>query len=99
MYVFLRQIPRSLIHLAGPFRQKTLHNPVFQAVKRHQHQPSTGTKNFFRRTKRALQFAQFVVDENAQRLEYARRGMDLALGIAPDMRFDGVGKVQRAASP
>ncbi len=39
---------------------------------------------------------QLVIDEDAQCLEHTRGGMDLVAGLAADMRFDGVGKVERA---
>ena len=42
------------------------------------------------------QFAELVVDEDAQRLEDAGRRMDLVLRLAADMRLDGVGEVERA---
>ncbi len=46
--------------------------------------------------KRPRQLAKLIVDEDAQRLEHARRRVDLVARLASDMGLDCVGKVERA---
>ena len=67
---------------------------VFQRMERHHHQPPAGLEHALGRRERGGQFAELVVHENAQRLERARRRMNIAGSRAHD-RCDDIGKRTR----
>ncbi len=62
--------------------QERLDDAVLKRVEGHHHQPAAGLENAFGGGERRDQFAQFVVDEDAQRLKRARRGVYF-VGLGP----------------
>ncbi len=57
-------------------RPKLFHDPVFERMKCHDGETPTGLENALGRGKRTHQFAQLVIDSNAQGLKAARGRMD-----------------------
>src|ERR1044072_6266513 len=65
-------------------------------MERDDHKPPARFQHTFRRMQCAYEFAQFIVDENAQGLEYPCSRMDRHFRISADKRFNRIGKVARA---
>ena len=63
--------------------QILLYQPVFQRVEGDHRQPSAGRQRLERLRQRGLQRFQLLVDRHAQRLEGARRRMDIAAAGGP----------------
>ncbi len=60
------------------FGEERLDDAIFQRVKRNNDQPSAGLQDPFRRRQGSGEFGQFLIDEDSQRLERARRRMNRA---------------------
>ena len=73
-----------------------LHDPVFQRVERDNDQPPAGLECALGCKECTGEFAQFVIDEDAQALERARRRMDLVFRIIAESTLDRIGKVAGA---
>ncbi len=69
---------RTASRSAAPFEKKSLHDPVFERVERHDAQASALSQEAFRSSESQLEFIEFIVDEYPQGLKYARRRMPLA---------------------
>ena len=82
--------------IAGAVGDETLDDAVLERMERHHGKPAAGLQHALGGKQRLRQLAELVVDEDAQRLEDARRRMDLVARLAADMGFDGVGEVERA---
>src|SRR5688572_9563016 len=76
-----RQMPRTR-RLAGAIGEELLDDAVFERMKGDDDKPPAGLQYRFRRKQRLRQFAELVVDEDAQGLEDARCRMDLVLHLA-----------------
>ena len=72
-------------------REKVFDDAVFQRMKRHHREPPAGLQHFFSGDQRRLQFIQLGVDQDPQRLEGARRRMNL-VRLGPDHPRDNVGQ-------
>ena len=91
----LRQVARAC-HRAGAVGDEALDDAVFQRMERDDDQPAAGLQDALGRKQRARQFAEFVIDEDAQRLEHAGSGMDLDLGIETEKAGNGLREIARA---
>ena len=91
----LRQVARAG-RIAGAVGDEALDDAVLERMEGDHGQPAAGLQHALGRKQRPRQLAELVVDEDAQRLEDARRRMDLVARLAADMRLDRVGKVERA---
>ena len=60
----------------------------------HDGEPPAAAQHALGRVERAHEFAELVVDRDAQRLEDARRRMDAA-GLGPDEAGDELGELAR----
>ncbi len=81
--------------LAGTIGKEALHDAVLERMERDDDETSAGLQRCFRRKQRLGEFAEFIIDEDAQRLEDARRGMDLVLGLARRDDLDEAGQIAR----
>src|SRR5581483_11808807 len=86
----LRRMTRAGAALAAR-RQERFDDAVLERMKRHRHQPAAGAQDALCGRQRARELAELVVDEDAQRLEGARRRMDVA-GARTHRRGDDVGE-------
>ena len=87
---------RAAAGAAGAFGQEVLDDAVFQRMERHDGETAFGLKHAFGGIESALEFAKLIVHGDAQRLEGARRGMDLSDAPRPSTRSTIVGKLARA---
>ena len=86
----LRQMARAVLGTA-PGGQEVLHDPVFERMERDHHQPAARREDALRGGQPLRELAELVVDVEAQRLERARRRMDVA-GPAMHHAGDDVGE-------
>ncbi len=68
---------------AGARGEELLHDAVFERMERHDDEAPAGLQDALRRMQRAHEFAELVVDGDAQPLEHARRRMNAA-GLLAD---------------
>ena len=77
-------------------RDEPLDDAILERVEGDDGETSPGLQRALGGKQRAGQFAELVVDEDAQRLEDARRGMDLVLRMAAHEARDRIGEVEGA---
>ncbi len=82
--------------LARTVGDEALDDAVLQRMEGDDGEPAARLQRALGRKQRAREFAEFVVDEDAQRLEDARRRMDPVLRIAADSVLDRLGEIARA---
>ncbi len=70
-----RQMARSARCAPCASLKKPLHDAIFKGVEGDDHQPSAGFQCVLCRAEAPREFAQFVIDVDAERLERPRRGM------------------------
>ena len=87
-----RHMARAARRAAGASGEELLHDAVFERMERHDHEASAGLQHALGRMQRAHQFAELVVDGDAQALEHARRRMNAAR-LLPDERRDEIGEL------
>ena len=89
-----RQMARACRRAAGAGGEELLHDAVFERMERHDDETPAGLQDALGRMQRAHEFAELVVDGDAQPLEHARRRMNAA-GLLPDERCDEIGELPR----
>ena len=89
-----RQVARACRRAAGARGEELLHDAVFEGMERHDDEPPAGLQDALGRMQRAHEFAELVVDGDAQGLEHARRRMNAA-GLLADERCDEIGELPR----
>ena len=72
----MRQMARAAARFAAR-HEKRFDDAVLERMKRHDDKAAAGFENALAGGQRAGQFAEFVIDENAQRLKGARRRVNL----------------------
>ena len=78
----LRQMPRSLRLTARALDQELLDDTVLEGMERDDDEAAAWFQDPLCRSKPRTQFAQFIVDVNAERLERAGCGMTAILAAA-----------------
>ena len=81
---------------AGAVGKEALDDAVLERMERHDGQTPARLEHTLGGKQRPRQFAEFVIDEDAQRLKDPGRRMDLVLRVAADQRLDRFGQVARA---
>src|SRR5208337_747334 len=74
--------------LPGTLRQEGFHDPVFERMERHDHQPASRLENLLGRTETGEELCKLVVDEDAQCLKGSGRRMNDARTRMHDARDD-----------
>ena len=82
-----RLMPRAAAAVRA-IGEERLDDAVFQRMERHDDEPAAGLEHALGGEQRLLQFVELFVDEDAQRLERARRRMDFARTLAHHARDD-----------
>src|SRR5690606_17662740 len=90
----LGQMPRAGRRLAA-IGDEALYDPILKRMERHHCQTAAWLQHAFGPKQRPGQLAEFVIDVDAQRLEYPRGWMDTVPRLAPDTGFDRIGQVER----
>lgn len=76
--------------LAGAILEERLYDSIFERMEGNDDKPAAGFQSPLGRKQGMGEFAQLVVDEDAQRLEDARCRVDLVLGLAWRNRLDEI---------
>ena len=84
-HVRRRAVARAAGGAPGAGREELLDDPVLERMEGHDHEPPAGLQHPLGRVQRAHEFAEFVIDGDAQRLEHPRRRMHAAR-LLPDQR-------------
>ncbi len=93
----LRQMPRAG-SFAGAIGKEALDDPVFERMKGDDDETAARLQRSLCRKQSLGEFAEFIIDEDTQRLKTRRGGMNLVLGLARRDDFDETARSRVAVS-